>query len=39
MKKGNSIVRKIARKAKAIRKKNEKWTRAIKRAAKIVTKS
>ena len=35
-KKGNEIVGKIARKAKAIRKKGEKWTNAIKRAAKLI---
>jgi hypothetical protein len=34
--KGNAIVGKIARKAKAIRKPGEKWTTAIKRAAKMV---
>lgn len=34
--KGNSIVGKISRKAKAIRKPGEKWTTAIKRAAKLV---
>jgi hypothetical protein len=38
-KKGNSIVGKIARKAKAIRKTKESWKTAIKRAAKLVTKS
>jgi hypothetical protein len=36
--KGNKIVGKIAKKAKTIRKKNEKWTTAIKRAAKLVKK-
>jgi hypothetical protein len=36
--KGNPIVGKIARKAKSIRKKGEKWQTAIKRAAKIITK-
>lgn len=34
--KGNSIVGKIAKKAKSIRKPGEKWTNAIKRAAKKV---
>lgn len=38
MKRGNKIVAKIAKKAKAIRKKNEKWTTAIKRAAKMIKK-
>lgn len=35
-KKGNSIVGKIARKAKAIRKPGEKWQTAIKRASKLI---
>lgn len=34
MKKGNSIIGKIARKAKSIRKKGEKWHTALRRAAK-----
>lgn len=34
-KRGNSIVGKIARKSKQIRKKGEKWTNAIKRAVEI----
>jgi hypothetical protein len=37
MKKG-SMVAKISKKAKAIRKKGEKWTAAIKRAAKLIKK-
>ena len=35
-KKGNSIVAKISKKAKSIRKKGEKWQSAIKRASKLV---
>jgi len=36
---GSNKIADIARKAKEIRKKNEKWTDAIKRASKIVKKS